>query len=190
MSSRWIVVLCLIFIWGGGEIMVGHAQSSPEILKIVPVPSKIEFSNIDKVVENAEIVKEYLKPGDVWVTKTPAGEVLIKGALIYQDNVVGVVEFNPVDGQILPQGYHPRYVTELKVPLDEIRQRLNQLISQFKIVKAVEYRERESCWEVPLMYNNMIVSHIRIYYDGVHVLPDYPASEEMRSYSASHRESN
>jgi len=49
-----------------------------------------------------------------------------------------------------------------------------------KVLNGAEYRDPERSWLVPLSYNSRIVAHMKVYYDGVHIVPDYPANQEMR----------
>jgi hypothetical protein len=42
--------------------------------------------------------------------------------------------------------------------------------------------EPEACWSFPVAMDNQIVAHIKIYYDGIHVVQDYSANQEMIFY--------
>jgi len=47
---------------------------------------------------------------------------------------------------------------------------------------GAEYRQPEYSWAIPLAYNGKIVAHVRVYHDAIHVVPDYPATQEMQTY--------
>jgi hypothetical protein len=42
--------------------------------------------------------------------------------------------------------------------------------------------EPEASWVFPVALGNTIVAHLKVYYDGVHIVPDYPANQEMAYY--------
>ena len=56
---------------------------------------------------------------------------------------------------------------------------MDEVVNSLKIVPAVEYREPEKVWVLPVVYGNKIVGHLKIFYDGLYVVPDYKSSEEM-----------
>jgi len=45
-----------------------------------------------------------------------------------------------------------------------------------------DFREPEACWGFPVSLGNTIVAEIKVYYDGIHILPDYKENQEMMFY--------
>jgi len=162
----------------GLRVSEGHSQ--PPVLGSVPTSPSLNTAQ--KAVDTAKALVPYLKPGEVWIMRAPRGEVEVKGAILYQGEVVGVVHFDPQTGAPIPLGYHPR-VFEVRVPLETVKAELLKVIKGLKILEGAEYREPEACWAIPFAYQGMLLGHIRIYYDGTRVVPDYRAKEEMEAFS-------
>ncbi len=156
------------------------AQTPPPPEQTTVVPSNF-LGNAAQAVETAKEAKKYFSPGKIWTQQAPRGEVIIKAAIIYQGVAVGALEFNPLDGTVLPRGYHPR-VFNSHVSLETIRQKLPTVVSGLTVLNGAEYREPEACWVIPIAYNSKIVAHIKISYDGTHIIPDYPTSQEMQAF--------
>ncbi len=133
-------------------------------------------------IEVANKVKKYLMPGNVWVVSGPQGEAEVKAAILYNGVAVGVLHFNPEDGSILPLGLHPK-VLGVNLPLEKIKRSLPEIINNIKVLEGAEYREPENAWIIPLAYKEMIVSHLKVYRDGIHIIPDYRANQEMQFYT-------
>ena len=137
--------------------------------------------NAVTAVATARKMKAYLTPGNVWIMTAPRGEVEVKAAIIYDGMAVAVLHFNPQDGALLPLGIHPR-AFGVNPPLETIKRTLPSIMGDLEVLNGAEYREPESAWIIPLAYKGMIVAHLKIYADGIHVVPDYPANQELRAY--------
>ncbi len=136
------------------------------------------LNNLQKVLTTSTEIKPYLRPGKIWATKTPNGEIDLKAAIMYDNYVIATIHFNPCTGQILPEGYNA-HCFNLNTTSDQIQNSLNSLIRHITILNAAEYREPESSWAVPITYQGMIIAHIKIYYTGEAIVPDYPAQQEL-----------
>lgn len=134
-----------------------------------------------QAVEAAKAARTLFTPGPVWIMKAPAGEVVVKAAILYQGVAVGALEFSPVDGVLLPKGYKLR-VYNVSVSVEQVRRELPGIMARLQVLNGAEYRGPEACWVVPLAVEGKIVAHLKVYYDGVHVIPDYPVDQEMRAY--------
>ena len=201
----WAVVLTLVLALIGGMTMAnaqdkppllntpsgpGYGQTPPPPAGNVPPPppggplSGIQLNlpgNAVTAVATARKVKAYLTPGNVWIMTAPRGEVEVKAAIIYDGMAVAVLHFNPQDGALLPLGIHPR-AFGVNPPLETIKRTLPSIVGDLEVLNGAEYREPENAWIIPLAYKGMIVAHLKIYADGIHVVPDYPANQEMRAY--------
>jgi len=133
-------------------------------------------------VATARKVKTYLTPGRVWTMTAPRGEVEVKAGLIYEGRVVGIIHFSPSSGTVLPLGI-PSSMFGRNVSLEEIKRLLPEIVQGLEVLNGAEYRDPENAWIVPLAYKGMIVSHLKIYADGIHIIPDYPAEQEMQAYA-------
>jgi len=140
------------------------------------------LQNAPKAVSTAKAARPYFAPGKVWAIRAPGGEVILKAAIVYKGMAVGVLEFNPVDGTLLPTGYHPRIYTKDIPGFNIVKRSLPEIISKIEVLNGAEFIEPEASWVIPLAVNGMIVSRIKVYYDGIHVVPDFPANQEMEAY--------
>ncbi len=141
------------------------------------------LNNASLAIKTAREAKKYFTSWKLWMHKGPAGEVVIKAAVVYRGVAVGALEFDPIDGNILPKGYHPSSF-ESRVILEVVKNKLPGIIAALKVLDGAEFRDKERCWVVPLAYEGKIVAHLKVYEDGIHVVPDYPLDQEMRAYGS------
>jgi len=153
----------------------------PAIPGVQFVPLDTILSRSGQAFATARAVLAAASAGKVWMMRAPAGEVEVKAALLYQNNVVAVLRFHPLTGQLLPRGVNPRAV-EVRVNTEAVKRRLQVLIPRLTLVPAGEYREPESCWVFPIAWNNMAVAELKVFYDGQHVVQDFGAAQEMSFY--------
>ena len=149
----------------------GRETAALEILKIAP-----------RAVDTARKAKAYIHAGKVWSFIAPRGESQIKAALLYEGATVALLRFNPVDGSLLPLGFEPRGYPVTQPTLEKIRRNLPEIVGELKVLDGVEYAEPENAWVVPLAFHGMIVAHLKVYADGIHIVPDIPAERESRMY--------
>ncbi len=122
-----------------------------------------------------------LSVGKVWTMALPRGEIDMKAGLIYRGTVVAVLHLNPEDGTVLPLGMPPRICSNV-MDMASIKARLSGMAEQLKVMDVAEFIGPEGCWSFPVVLGNTIVSHLKVYYDGIHIVPDYPADQEMTRY--------
>jgi hypothetical protein len=147
------------------------------------IPLKTLLSNLSAAVVTVQKLTHQLVPGKVWTMRAPAGEIEVKAGILYQGSVVAVLHFNPQDGTVLPLGMHPRiYQIQTSNTIQMIKSQLPSIVSKLKILPTAEFREPEASWIFPVALGNTIVAHLKVYYDGVHIVPDYPANQEMAYY--------
>ncbi len=145
------------------------------------IPIQTLLNNLSTAITTVQKISGKLTPGKVWTTKGPAGEIEIKAGILYQGSVVAVLHFNPVNGKVLPIGIHPRVYQNI-CQIQAIKEQLTTIVHELRILPAAEFREREASWAFPIVLGNTIVAHLKVYCDGIHIVPDYPANQEMRYY--------
>ncbi len=151
---------------------------------IARTPMPVGFlQNAVRAVDSARAARQFLVAGKVWTTRAPGGDVVLKASVLYRGVVVCVLRFNPADGALLPEGYTPRIYSQTTPAINKIKQELSGIISSLTVLDGAEFREPGTCWVVPLALHGMIVSYIRVYYDGVHIVPDFLADQEMHMYT-------
>ena len=145
------------------------------------IPTETLISNLQQSITTTNNLNKLLSAGKVWFTRSPTGEIEIKGGVLFQGAVVTVLHFNPLDGRVLPLGINP-HVFQNNIEISRVKSNLSAVIGNLKILPAAEFMEPEACWSFPVAIGNIIVAHIKIYYDGIHVLEDYIANQEMAFY--------
>jgi len=145
------------------------------------IPTQTLLADLPKAIATTKKLNKLLAPGKVWIMRAPPGEIEMKGGLMYQGVVVAVLRFNPIDGSLLPQGINP-HAYQGSVQIQSVKSTLSAVMSNLKIIPAAEFMEPEACWSFPVASGNTIVAHIKIYYDGIHVVQDYAANQEMIFY--------
>ncbi len=145
------------------------------------IPTETLLSNLHQAIKTTSNLNKLLYAGKVWLMRSPTGEIEIKGGVLYQGVVVAVLHFNPLNGKVLPLGIHP-HLFQNNIEISRVKSNLSAVIGNLKILPAAEFREPEACWSFPVAIGNIIVAHIKIYYDGIHVMEDYIANQEMTFY--------
>jgi len=139
------------------------------------------LQNAARAVATARAARPFLACRRVWTGRGPGGERVLKAALEYQGMAVGILEFGADTGALLPRGYRPRIYREDPAALERTRASLAGILKGLKVLAGAEFREPEACWVIPLAAGGMIVSQLKVYYDGVHLVPDFPADQQMRA---------
>ncbi len=142
-------------------------------------PIQTILANLQQATNTAQSTLKLITPGKVWISRAPAGEIEIKAGILYQGVVIGVIRFNPLDGRLLPMGINA-HLFQTSIDINTIKAKLPEIIKSLQILPAAKFLEPELSWAFPVAYNNIIVTELKIYYDGIHVVPDYPADQEMR----------
>ncbi len=137
------------------------------------------FKNIPNAIETAKKVLTYSKRGKIWIHTAPMGEKEIKAGIVYNNVIIGVIRFSAFNGEILPEGFNERYF-QINININSLYTKFKQIKKELKVVEGVEYIDPESCFAIPVVYNGKIVFKIKVYSDGIHVIPDYPAMEEIK----------
>ncbi len=176
-----VIVITISLILVGGAVM-----GKPPVFKGHVNYEEIDetklMSKVSAAFDVAKMCISDVEAGDVWVKRSPKGELELKGAVLYKGRVVSVIHFSPESGEVLPKGFHPKSY-ELKVSLSEIHNRLSHIVKRLKPVYALEYREPEMVWAVPLSYEGKLVSYLKIFWNATSVVPDYPAEDEMKNFA-------
>jgi len=153
----------------------------PGIPVVQTISTQTLLSKLPQAVNSAQAARKLLMPGKVWIMRAPAGEVEIKAGLLYQGVAVAVLHFNAQDGSVLPLGINPHNSQDI-VSVETVKRSLSAIVQDLKILPVAEFLEPETSWSFPIVYNNIIVAHLKVYYDGIHIMQDFPANQEMSFY--------
>ncbi len=151
----------------------GVPPSPPPPPGAPPEPPQVSapaLANIAQAMTTAREVKAQMSISAPWVLTGPAEDVQVKATLLYQGIAVGELRFDPVTGTPLPMGYPPVSVTQ-QPDLQAIASNAPHILQDLHVLPGVTYRAPEEAWVVPLAFNGSIVAELRIYADGVQVIP-------------------
>ena len=168
-----------------GGAATGATPPPPPPGAVPPPPpenSAMLLENVDKTAQTVTQLAAYLAPGPVYAVTLPGGETEYKLPVLYENRIVAVLHFDAGTGRVLPEGVPAtRPVTLL--PPDKAAQRAQKVFEKTRLLDAAAYRARERVWVVPLVYGHEIVGHLRVYYDGIHIVPDWAAEREVSALS-------
>ena len=145
------------------------------------VPVATLLTDLTKAEVAVRKLGEQLTPGKVWITRAPGGEMEIKAGLLYKGVAVAVLHFDPRNGSLMPLGVNP-HIYRSSVQIQTIKNHLSAVIRDLKILPAAEFVEPEKSWAFPVALGDSMVARLKVYYDGIHILPDYAANQEMMFY--------
>ncbi|NOZ13416.1 MAG: hypothetical protein GXO69_07175 [Acidobacteria bacterium] len=162
--------------------LVPPSPPAPGIPVVCAVPAAELLRNLQRAVATVRELNRLMRPGKVWVSRGPSGELEVKAGILYQGIAIGVLRINPENGSILPLGIMPCRFGETTAGLQSVKAALQPVFNRLKILPYAEFIEPESCWSFPLVLDNRIVARVKIYFDGVHVMQDAGANREMLFY--------
>ncbi|NOZ12766.1 MAG: hypothetical protein GXO69_03845 [Acidobacteria bacterium] len=164
-----------------GLIPAPPAPAGSGIPVVRAVPAAALLQNLQQAIATARKLNRLLRPGKVWISRGPSGEIEMKAGILYQGIAVGVLRINPENGSILPLGIIPCR-SETAVGVQSVKGALQSAFNRLKILPYAEFIEPESCWSFPLVLDGSIVARVKIYFDGVHVMQDAATNREMLFY--------
>ena len=81
-------------------------------------------------------------------------------------------------------GFHPRFWGRINPEIiEKIKKELPEIVRNLEILGGAEFREPENAWVIPVAYQGLIVGHIKIFSDGLQVIPDFRAEEESQYFA-------
>ncbi len=138
-------------------------------------PTKpLDFDALERAIETAKNALQLFTAERPIVG--PGGEINVP--ITYMGFAIDRVHYDPLSKTPSPKGRPVRAPT--KVNLKEVRESMERFLRESQVIEAVEFREAEGVWVVPIAWNRLIVMHVKISEDGKNVVPDYPLTEEVR----------
>jgi len=64
----------------------------------------------------------------------------------------------------------------------EAREVIERVLKEARVLDAVEFREPEDCWVVPVAWKSFIILHVRVSREGEELIPGYDLTEGVRRY--------
>ncbi len=133
---------------------------------------------VEKAVKAIETVRKLLPLigiGSPIVKHGPRGETRVDIPLVYNGIALDRIHYNPIDKSFYPKGAPP-HTGKTSINLYESA---GELLRELRVLDAVEYREPENCWVVPLAWRSFIVAHVKVDVNGEEIVPDYGLTAEM-----------
>ncbi len=143
----------------------------------------LDIGAASRAIETVKNALPYLTAGPPIIHIGPAGDVHIDVPLVYHDVALDRIHYDPIAKAPSPKG-RSVHAWGIEVNKSEVLSIMEQVIRELTVVEAVEFREQEDCWVVPLAWRVFIVAHIKVSSDGMQLVPDYPLTAEMRRYSS------
>ncbi|MCD6156853.1 MAG: hypothetical protein J7J27_00620 [Euryarchaeota archaeon] len=132
-----------------------------------------------RAIETAKRALQFVELGPPIIRRGPRGEASVEIPLMYDGYALDRIHYDPRSGQVIPKGAPP-HVFGVEVDSKEISKRASNIISQLRVIEAVEYRGPEQAWAVPIAYGVFLIAHIKVSKDGSEIIPDYKLTEEVR----------
>lgn len=110
------------------------------------------------------------------------GELHIDVPLMYQSYGLDRMHYDPKAKQPSPKG-RPVHCFDVEKPSeDEIKEIMDGVISESRVVEAAEFKDPEGCWVVPLAWGPYIIAHVKVTRNGKELIPDYGLTAEVRRH--------
>jgi len=145
-----------------------------------PATMPINFSSINKAIATAKNAIQFFTAGVPIIKKSPKGEVHVDVPVMYMDFAIDKIHFDVQSKTPSPKGRSVGIGGGAEP--QEIRKAVEKILKEAKVVEAVEFREVEKAWIIPVVWNKVVVMHIKISQDGERIIPDYKLTEEVRRY--------
>jgi len=156
--------------------------SEPPPIRGAPSNKPLDFSLAEKAIELVRKALPFLTIGPPLIDYGPKGEVHVDVPLMYQGFALDRIHYDPQLKSPSPKG-RPVRVWGVKVAEDEVINIMKNVINELDVVEAVEYREPEQAWIVPLAWRKLILAHIKVSSNANEIIPDYGLSEEVRRHA-------
>jgi len=142
---------------------------------------EINYDNINKAIKTVNEILSYIIAGPPIIMREPAGEIHVDIPLMYQNFALDRMHYDPYMKMPSPKGRPVRSVG-ISIEKEEILNIINGILKEIWVIEAAEYREPEDVWIIPIAWKNIIISHIKVSYEGDEIIPDYGLTEEVRRH--------
>ncbi len=153
----------------------------PKVRVPVRHGGSIDLDNALKAIETVKAALDYIVVGPPIIHRGPAGDVHVDVPLMYHDFALDRVHFDPVMRCPSPKG-RPARAWGVEVDVSLVRRVMEEVLGEVRVIDAVEFREPEDAWIVPLAWKHIIIAHIRVSSNGEELIPDYGLTEEVRRH--------
>ena len=139
---------------------------------------KIDPSKAMKAIETVKSILNLLVIGPIIMHRGPEGDVHIDIPLVYDGVALDRIHYDPLTNTFSPKG-RPVHARIDRIDLEYVKENANKMLQELRVLDAVEYREPERCWVVPLAWKTYIVAHVKVDVEGEELVPDYGLTAEL-----------
>jgi len=145
-----------------------------------PIHSRVyalDYQFVKQAIDTAKQAMAFFTVGNPIIHEVLHNYMHLDVPILYMSFVIDAIHYDPVADMPSPKG---RALVEYRnIKPEKIKSSVENIIHSATVVEAVEFREPESAWVVPVMWNNMIIMHIKVSYDGKELVPDMHLTEEV-----------
>ncbi len=145
-----------------------------------PYTKALDTESLNKAIDTAKAALQFFTAGVPIIRRGPRGEVHVDVPVMYMDFAIDRIHYDPQFKTPSPKGRPVRAHGE--VDPKEIREIIGDILKEVYAVEAVEFREPENAWIIPVAWNKLIIIHVKVSYDGEELIPDYGLTEEVRRH--------
>ena len=142
---------------------------------------RINYDNASIAIETVKNILAYIVVGSPLIRGGPGGETHVDVPLMYQNFALDRIHYDPYIKMPSPKG-RPVRAVGVSVDEGEVREILQSILRDIQVVDAVEYREPEDAWIIPIAWNHLIIAQIKVSYDGKEIIPDYGLTEKVKKH--------
>ncbi len=135
-----------------------------------------------KAIDTVKAALPLFTVGPPIIRTGPAGDIHADVPVMYMDFAIDRVHYDPYTKSPSPKG-RPVRAWGVRVDPEEARSAVQAAIKEAWVVEAVEFRDPEDAWAVPVAWGRLIIMHVKVSYDGRELIPDYGLTEEVRRYA-------
>ena len=142
----------------------------------------VDYGNAVRAIETVRDALKYMEIGIPIIHRGPRGEVHVDVPLMYHGYALDRIHYDPYVNTLSPKG-RPVRARGVEVKEDHVREVMEKVLRELRVIDAVEFREPENAWIVPLAWNHIIIAHIKVSYNGNELIPGYGLTGEVRRYA-------
>ncbi len=154
-------------------------MTPPPIGRKEPI-TELDLNSVSKAIETVKKAAQFFTAGIPIVRRGPAGEIHVDVPVMYMDFAVDRIHYDPVSKMPSPKGRPVGVYGDINP--EEVRREVEGILREIQVIEAAEFREPERAWVIPVVWNRLIVMHVKVSQDGGEIVPDYGLTEEVRRH--------
>ncbi len=137
----------------------------------------LDFKVLDRAISTAKETLRFLTAGMPIIKRSPKGGVHVDVPVMFMDFAIDRIHYDPQLG-VSPKGRPVRIYS--KINPQKIIETIDKILREAYVVEAVEFREPDNAWIIPVAWKKLIIMHIKVSESGEEIIPDYGLTNEVR----------